>query len=333
MKFQLEHKDWLRLFAFIIPLIVLYYYLLQWKIKVRKRIGDEERINALTANYSPRLFRIKSLLLLITFVWGVVALVNPRQPQGVANSTKKGIDIAIALDVSKSMLATDVSPDRMSKAKLFITQLIAKLQDDRVALIFFAGKAYLQMPLTTDLGAIQQFLSVATSDAVPQQGTDISEALKMAEKSFYEDKTHFKSIILITDGEDHEGGVNSTAEDLATKGIMINTVGVGTSAGSEIMDTSIKKAYRDDKENIIVSKLDEQLLQQIAKATNGTYVHLQNNDAVNTIYKQLSNVNKQAYTDMSEMKYFNYVFPFALLVFLILLIESFIPEIKIRPTF
>lgn len=334
MNLHLEHKEWIGLFALVIPLVVLFYYLLQWKKKVRKSIGDETRLNILTGNFSPNLFRIKSLLLFVAFVLGIVGLINPRQPNGAANTTKKGIDIAIALDVSKSMIATDVLPSRMEQAKQFINQLVSKLQNDRVSLIFFAGKSYLQMPLTTDLGAIQMFLSSAAPEAVPQQGTDISDALKMSEKSFFDDKAHFKSILLITDGEDHEGGVISVAEDLANKGVMINTIGVGTSDGSELIDTATNKAYRDDKDNIIISKIDEPLLKEIATKTKGIYVHLQNNDdAVNSIYNQLSHIDKSAFTDISDMKFVNYVFPIALIIFLILLVEKLIPEIKTSSLF
>ena len=159
-----------------------------------KRIGDEKLVKALIADYSPKKFTVKFVFLSVAFILGVFAVMNLRKPGESANNSRKGIDIAIALDVSKSMLATDLAPNRLERAKQFIGKLMNEMPDDRIALVLFAGKAYLQMPLTVDHGAAQVFVSSASPDAVTQQGTVISDALNMSARAFSATDRKFKSV-------------------------------------------------------------------------------------------------------------------------------------------
>ncbi len=175
-------------------------------------------------------------MLSLAFILGIFAVMNLRKPGDSVENNRKGIDIAIALDVSKSMLATDLAPNRLERAKQLIGKLMNKMPDDRIALVIFAGKAYLQMPLTVDHGAAQLFVSSASPDAIPQQGTVISDALHMSTRVFNSTDRKFKAVVLISDGEDHDADAVSTAKELATQGVMINTVGIGSAEGSTIID-------------------------------------------------------------------------------------------------
>jgi Ca-activated chloride channel family protein len=175
-----QNKEYIWLFAGLIILVFFFLGILLWNKKIIKRIGDKSLVNLLISNYSPKLFASKFILLSVAFALGVLAVMNPRQPGAADNVKRKGIDIAIALDVSKSMLAADLPPNRLERAKQLISKLMNEMPDDRVALVLFAGKAYLQMPLTIDHGAAQVFVSSAVPDAVPQQGTVISDALTMS---------------------------------------------------------------------------------------------------------------------------------------------------------
>jgi Ca-activated chloride channel family protein len=198
-------------------------------------------------------------------------------------------------------------------------------------LVLFAGKAYMQMPLTTDHGAAKLFVSAANSDAVPQQGTVISEALDMSVRSFNPEDKRFRSIVLISDGETHDEGAVRTAKGYAEKGVMINTVGVGSAEGSTIIDPATGETKKDESGNTVISKLNEEVLQSVARETNGLYLHLQGSDeAVSLIKAQLSQIERKAYSDVSLMSFQSFYFWFAAGMFLLLLAENFIPEQRKR---
>jgi len=260
---------------------------------------------------------------------GVRAVMNRRKLGETGAVNRKGIDIAIALDVSKSMLAADPAPNRLERARQFINKLMNQMPDDRIALILFAGKAYLQMPLTTDHGAAQLFVSSAGPDAVPQQGTVITDALEMSARAFDATDKQFKTVVLITDGEDHDKEAAATAGKLSKQGVMINTVGIGSQEGATIIDPATGDLKKDEAGNTVVSKLNEAVLQEIAKETNGIYIHLQSSDeAVALLTKQLAQIDKKAFTDWSQVNFRTYFIWFAAAMFLLLLAENFIPERK-----
>ena len=177
-----------------------------------KRIGDRNLVKALMGTYSSKLFSLKFGMLSIAFAAGVVMLMDLRKPGGTEGINRKGIDVVVALDVSKSMLAADLAPDRLERAKQLIGKLMTAMPNDRIGLVLFAGKAYLQMPLTTDHGAARMFVSSASPDAVPQQGTVISEALQRSANAFNAAERRFKTVILISDGEDHDVEAVNTAK-------------------------------------------------------------------------------------------------------------------------
>jgi len=324
-----QYKEFLWLIVPAIILVVLYYELLRWKKRIKKRIGDEQLVNALTPDYSPKKFSIKFLLLLIAFTVGILAVMNLRKPGGSIANNRKGIDIAIALDVSKSMLANDLAPNRLERAKQLIGKLISSMPDDRIALVLFAGKAYLQMPLTIDHGAAQLFVAAASPDAIPHQGTVLSDALNMSTKAFSSSDKRFKSIVLLTDGEDHDAAAVSTAKELATQGVMVNTIGIGSVGGATFTDPATGENKKDNDGNIVVSKLNEEVLKEIATNTNGIYLKLESSDeTIATLKAQFSQIEKKAFVDMSTMSFKSYYHWFIALMLVFLVVENFISEKK-----
>lgn len=327
MAFQFQYKEFVWLFAGLAVLIVFFLALLQWKKKITKRIGDEKLVRALISTYSSRLFTSKFIILTCAFVVGVIAVMNPRNPLGSDGVNRKGIDIAIALDVSKSMLAADLAPNRLERAKQFIIKLMNEMPNDRIALILFAGKAYLQMPLTVDHGAAQLFVLSAGPDVVPQQGTVISEALNMSVNAFVTTEKKYKTILLISDGEDHDEDALATAKKLAGQGVMINTIGIGSPEGATITDPATGDLKRDESGNPVVSRLNEEVLKEIAQKTNGVYIRLQGSDeTVALLAKQLSQVDRKSFTDISQVNFKTYFIWFAAAMFILLLLENIIPE-------
>lgn len=303
---------------------------MRWKNKVINKIGDRKLVEALMGTYSSKLFSLKCGMLSIAFAAGVVMLMDLRKPGGTEGINRKGIDVVVALDVSKSMLANDLAPDRLERAKQLIGKLMTVMPNDRIGLVLFAGKAYLQMPLTTDHGSARMFVSSASPDAVPQQGTVIGEALKRSANAFNAAERRFKTVILISDGEDHDAEAVNTAKELAEQGMMINTVGVGSPEGSYIPDQVTGENKIDPATGAsVISKLNENVLKQIAAATNGIYVHLQeSDDAVRQLQQQLSQIEAKAFGDISLMNFKAYYWWFAGAMLILLLAEYFIPEIK-----
>ena len=326
---QFQHKEYLWLMTGLPALLLLFYLYWQWKQKTREKIGDEKLVKAITANYSAKRFTLKFLLLLLAFAAGVPAVMNLRKP-GASDSIKRnGIDVAIALDVSKSMLAADLAPNRLERAKQFINKLMEAMPDDRFALVLFAGKAYLQMPLTADHGAAKLFVAGADPSVIQQQGTVISDALQMSSNAFISTEKKFKAVILISDGEDHDAGAVSTAKELAESGVMINSVGIGSPEGSFIIDPATGENKKDAEGNVVISKLNEEVLKKLAEVTNGVYTRLQNSEgAVKTIKGQLAQIDRKAFGDVSQMNFTTYYFVFAGLMFLLLIVELFIREKK-----
>jgi Ca-activated chloride channel family protein len=327
--FQFQYKEFLLLLATIVIFIFFFLLLLRWKKNTIKKIGDISLVKLLIRGYSSSLFTTKFILFSFAFALGVIAVANLRKPGEGQNPSRKGIDLVIALDVSKSMLATDLQPDRLANAKQFILKLMAQMPNDRIALVLFAGQAYIQMPLTVDHNAAEIFVSSASPDAVPSQGTDFAEAMKMSGRVFNIQERRFKTVILISDGEDHDQASLDEAEEMAQSGIMINTVGIGSVEGSQIPDPTTGEYKKDASGNVVVSKLNEEELKTIAQKTNGLYIHLQNIDeAVNQLMLQLSQVEKKSFTDVSLLDYKSYYLWFAGPMFLLLIAEFLLPERK-----
>lgn len=327
MKFQ--HPEYFIGLLLIPMLIYLYSGLVSWKKKLSSRIGDPSLVAQLVKSFSAKNFLLKFVLICAAVFFLVVGLANLRARGKAEDISRQGVDVMIVLDVSKSMLAQDVKPSRLDKARQLLYRLVDRLQNDRVGLILFAGRAYMQMPLTTDHSAAKLYISEAGPDAVPTQGTVFSEALSMANSSFNRNEHKYKAVVLISDGEDHDPDALKVAKQMAEDGVMINTVGIGSVEGSEIIDPETKEPKKDDKGNTVISKLNEQELVGLSDATNGIYIHLDNlEDATITLTQRLDSIEKRALADNEFVNFTNYFPWFIGLAGLLLILELFIPERK-----
>jgi Ca-activated chloride channel family protein len=327
--FSFQYIQYLFILLAIPFFIALYFYVLNWKKKTIKKIGDERLVKELIKDYSPQKFALKFVLTIAVFALCVVALANLRSSNGTQKINRNGIDVMVALDVSKSMLAQDVQPNRLERAKQVLNKLIDKLSNDRIGIVVFAGKAYLQMPLTADHSAAKMYLSTASTDAVPTQGTVIGDALKMCYAAFNTKEKKYKSVVLISDGEDHDEEAVKVATQMSTEGVMINTIGIGSGEGSTIIDAVTNEVKKDNQGNTVISKLNESALKEIAQKGNGSYQLFTNTDAVvRGLEQQLSSMDKRTVTEDSLVNYKTYFQWFLGLAFILLVIELFISEKK-----
>jgi Ca-activated chloride channel homolog len=329
LDFRFEHIEFVWLFAAIGFFFLLFIFLLLWKRRVKKRIGDKNLVDHLIRNFSSAKFSIKFFCMSVAFAAGVVAVMNPRKAGTDESINRKGIDVVIALDVSKSMLAQDLQPSRLERAKQLIINLMNEMPNDRIGLVLFAGKAYLQMPLTTDHNAARLFVASAGPGSVPQQGTVVSQALKMSAGVFNNKEKRFKSVVLISDGEDHDPDALKTATELAEQGVMVNTIGLGTPEGTTITEPVTGEIKKDEAGNTVISRLNEEELKQIAATTNGVYHRLQSsNETIDILMKQFSQIEKKAFEDNSLLDYKTFFQWFAAAMLLLLLAEFLIPETR-----
>jgi Ca-activated chloride channel family protein len=327
--FRVQHIEYLLGLAALPLLGLLLYALLKWKKKTTARIGDPFLVKQLIKNFSSLRFSIKVSLALLAFILIIIGAANLQKPGAMENINRRGVDVMLVLDVSKSMLARDIKPSRLEKAKQMMLRLMDKLENDRVGLVLFAGRAYLQMPLTTDHGAARMYIRNASPEVVPTQGTVIGEALRMANTSFNSKERKYKAIVLISDGEDHDPEALNVAKNLASNGVMINTVGIGSPDGSPIVDPVTNEVKKDEQGQTVISRLNEAELQQLADAGNGRYVRMDNlDDVLITMTQQLDSIEKKSLSDAEFIDYKSYFQWFLGGALLLLLVEFFLSERK-----
>jgi Ca-activated chloride channel family protein len=325
--YRLEHIRFLVGLGALPLLLAAFFFLLGWKRKTASRIGDPALVKQLIRNFSPARFGLKAGIALLAFAVIVLCAANPQKPGATENVQRKGVDVMLVLDVSKSMLARDIKPSRLEKAKQLMLLLAEKLENDRLGLVLFAGRAYLQMPLTTDHGAARMYIQDASPDEVPTQGTVIAEALKMAGTAFNSKERKYKTIVLISDGEDHDPDALKAAKELAAAGVMINTIGIGSPDGSPIVDPATNEIKKDEQGNTVISKLNEAELQQLSDATNGEYIRLDNvDDALITMTQRIDSAEKKSMSDSEFVDYVSYFQWLAGFAILLLLLEFFLAE-------
>ncbi len=277
--FRFSHEEILYGLALVPLLAVIYIFAVARKRKAVKRFASVELKGILMPDASGFRNNLKFLFLAISLSFLIFALAGPRTGSKLKEVKKKGSEIIIALDVSRSMLAADLTPDRLDVAKQELGRLIDRLDGDKIGLIVFAGKAYTQIPITTDYGAARLFLNSVSTDMVSQQGTNIGDAIDLGIRSFGPEletqqvESNSRSMIVITDGENHEPGVFDAAERAKDKGIIIHTIGLGDPSGVPIPVAKNSHDYiRDKQGNVVVSKLDESTLKRISSITNGFYI-------------------------------------------------------------
>ncbi len=315
----------------VIPVMILLYILsVRWKRKAAKKIGEPKLVQHLIKGFSSKKFKLKFIVFIVAFILCGIAVAGLVEPDGTQKINRKGIDIMIALDVSKSMLAQDIQPSRLERAKQVVSKIIDNAPDDKIGFVIFAGRAYLQMPMTIDHEAAKMYLASASPDDVPTQGTVISDALKMCYAAFNHKEKTYKAVILISDGEDHDDNALKIAKQLGKEGIMINTIGIGSSLGAPIMDPETNSYKRDDKGNTVITKLNQEELSNIAKDGNGLYqLYSTTNEVANNIKNRFSGIGKQTSVSDSPYEAFKQYFQYLLAAALLLLIiEFFISEKK-----
>lgn len=274
MRFAAPHAFWLLLIA---PLLACFFiYAFQKKAKTLKRFAQVEMLRRMTDGISRKRQVLKAFLLILVAIFSVLTLARPQFGTKMEMMHRKGLDVVVAVDVSLSMYAEDIKPNRMARSKQEIGKFVDRLSGDRIALVAFAGEAFLQCPLTMDYGAFKIFLDILGPDLIQTPGTDIGSALEASIKAFDPKDRKYRVIVLLTDGEDHSGQAEKMAEEAARQGITIFTVGIGLAQGVPIplKDDQGNVTYKKDSQgNIVTSKLDEEMLQKIALTTNGKYYH------------------------------------------------------------
>ncbi len=256
-------------------LIAFFIWTVKYKQILLKRFGNLDILQKLMQSYSSGRRNLKYLLITISYVFFVIALANPQIGKKLEEFTREGLDIMVAIDVSTSMLAEDIKPNRLKKAKHEVGKLIDILQGDRIGLIAFSGIAHVQCPLTLDYSAAKLFLNIMDTDLIPQPGTAIGEAIRKAITAFNSEERKHKVLILITDGEDHESKPLEAAQEAEQEGVIIYTVGIGSAQGVPIPvynRSGSQIGFKKDRQgNIVTTKLDVLTLQKIAYETGGKY--------------------------------------------------------------
>lgn len=316
----------------IIPLLILLFvWVLYWRKKKFTSLGDERLMNDQLIGKIAGRSTFKFILAASALSIIIIGWANLQMGAKTEKAERKGVDVVIALDVSKSMLAKDIQPDRLTRSKQLIRSMMDKMSNDRVALIVFAGRSYLQVPLTTDYSAMTMLLQNVTPDYVPTQGTVISQAIDLATKSFSEKEKKYKSLIIISDGEDHDEAAADKVRKAAEEGIIVHTVGVGSPQGTTIYDPATKSVKLDDNGEPVVSKLNEKELRSIASIGRGTYTLLGNTDNVaKKLVGELDGMEQKKLGSFVFEQYASYFQYFLLIGFALLFIEWFLPSGRLK---
>lgn len=328
--FRFENPEYLYLFFALPVLVALYIY---WNIRKRKdvkRMGTLSLLKQMMPELSLKRSYLKFWIITVAFGIGIIMVARPQFGTKVETVNKKGIELVIAIDVSNSMMAQDVSPNRLTRAKQILTRIIDDRKQDQVALIVFAGEAYVQMPLTSDSQSAKLFLNSIDPSLVPVQGTAIGDAIDLGLNSFSSKKDVDKTMIIITDGEDHEGNAVEIAQKAAGKGITINVVGIGSTQGTSIPDEEYGQPYKTDNSgNVVVTKLNEEMAKEIAKAGKGLYVQADNgNGALRALQGRLNELQTKSTQSLTYSEY-DEKFPlFAWILLGLLLLEVLIFDKK-----
>ena len=318
------------LLLLLVPVILIAYAVkMRMRRKRLERFGDAALVEELMPSWSGAKGWLRTVLYSLAFFLFVIGLARPQIGAKLSEHEAKGAEIMICLDVSNSMLAEDYSPNRLERAKLAISRIVDRLQEDRIGLIVFAGSSFVQLPITTDYVSAKMFLNSIDTGSVPIQGTAIGDAVLTAARSFSEQSEKSRAIIVITDGENHEDDPVDAARQVAEMGIKVYTIGVGSLRGQPIPKDG--QLMKDSEGNIVVSRLDEGTLQQMAEAGNGAYVHAGNEEfGLNPIIDDIRKMEAEKFNSVVFEEYdeqYMYFFAAALALFVI---ELLVGERKAR---
>lgn len=328
--FRFEEPAYLYLLLLLPLLAAFYLYSNYRKRKAIRKFGDPVLMAQLMPDVSKYRPDIKFWLLFTAIGLFAVLLARPQFGSKLETVKRKGVEVMIALDISNSMLAQDVQPSRLEKAKRLISKLVDGMENDKVGMIVFAGDAFTQLPITSDYISAKMFLESISPSLISKQGTAIGAAINLAARSFTPQEGVGRAIIVITDGENHEGGAVEAAQEAAEKGMQVFVLGVGSPDGSPIPAEDGSNNFRRDKDgNVIVTRLNEQMCQEIAKAGNGMYIRVDNtNSAEKVLNNEIAKLSKadvesQVYTEFDEQFQ-----ALAWLVLILLVVEMLILERK-----
>lgn len=306
--YELEEKSYLYLFSIIPALMLLFIYVQYWKRKKQKEFGDIELVRKLSPEQSFFKSILKFVMVLLAFAALILGLVNPKIGTKMETIKREGIDIVFAMDVSKSMLAEDIAPNRLEKSKQIVSQIINQLVNDRIGIVAYAGSAFPVLPITTDYAVSKMFLQNMNTSIVSSQGTSLDEAIKLSATYFDKGNKTSKLLILISDGEDHSEGAVEAAAEANKNGMKIITIGVGTPKGGPIpikQNGVVQSFKRDVNNEVVITKLNEESLKEIAKATKGGYVNgSSTKDVLAYVKKALDNIQKTEFeaTQMADFE-------------------------------
>jgi Ca-activated chloride channel family protein len=330
---RFENPEYLYFLWGVLLLLAFFMWSVHFKKRLLMRFGNLEIIEKLMRNYSRGRRNLKITLLLVSYVFLIIALANPQIGTKLEEVTREGIDIVVALDVSQSMLAEDIKPNRLEKAKHEVGKMVDLLQGDRIGLIAFAGISHVQCPLTLDYSAAKLFLSIIDTDIIPQPGTAIGSAIKTAIKAFNTEERKYKVLIMITDGEDHETDPLEAAKEAEQQGVIIYTVGIGSPQGVPIPlydKYRNQRGFKKDRQgNVVTTKLDVVALQKIAYQTGGKYFLATSGETeLNEIYDEISALEKKELVSRQFSQYEDRFQIFLAIGLILLCFEVIIPERK-----
>lgn len=332
---QLDEKSYFYLLL-IIPVMVVVFIAVQiWKKRTQRKFSDMALLKRLAPDKSNFKATLKLILLLLGISFLVMALVNPKMGTKLETVKREGVDIVFAVDVSKSMLAEDIAPNRLEKAKRLVSEIINQLASDRIGIIAYAGQAYPQLPITTDYGAAKMFLQSMNTDMLSSQGTAIDAAIELA-STYYDDEEQTNRVLfIVSDGEDHSADSTLDAVDLATaEGIRIFTIGVGKSKGGPIpikRNGVVESLKKDAQGEVVITKLNEVVLQEIADKGNGEYINGTNTEkAVVTIKDELNQMDKKQFEAKQFAEYKDQFQWFLGIGFFFLLLDVFLLDRKTK---
>jgi len=329
--FRFANPDYLYLLSAIPVLITVYFFAVIIRKKTIKKYGNPTLLSQLMPEVSSKRQHLKFWMLLAAISVLVFVIAGPQFGSKIETVKRKGVEIIVCLDVSNSMLSEDIRPNRLERAKQMLSRMTDSFTDDKVGLIVFAGDAFIQLPITSDYISAKMFLSSINPSMVPTQGTAIGAAINLALRSFTPNEASSKTILIITDGENHEDDAVKAAMSAADRNIKINVVGIGTPQGSPIPIGSANNFLKDREGNVVITQLNEQMCQEIAAAGKGIYVRADN---TNTAMRMLQNeIDQMEQTQLDNKIYseFDEQFPtLAWIVLVLLMIEFLILERKNR---
>ncbi|MGJ8744339.1 VWA domain-containing protein [Polaribacter sp.] len=303
--YRIEEPFYFYLLAIIPAIIVIFLLVFWWKKRAQKKFANADLLKKLAPNSSTFKSVVKLVFLLLGITFLVISLTNPKMGTKLQTLKREGVDVVFALDVSKSMLAEDIAPNRLEKAKQIISRTIDQLGSDRVGIIIYAGNAYPLLPITTDHAAANMFLQNASPDMVSSQGTAINEALELAKTYYNNDEQTNRFLIMISDGEDHQEETKEVAQTIANEGVKIYTVGVGTENGGPIpmrLNGSMIGYKKDSKGETVITKRNAAVLEGIAEVANGSYI---DGNSTNTPVKFMADVIANAEKNEFETTQFS----------------------------